>query len=146
MRWKITAIVPYKVIDTIRFDVTISHTSHVRQKWRAELPMWWANSDARGLSHATKSTGHWTRLHHTWRCLLQELKKLGNSSYYFVFDLFILQPRACTDKSMIQYILFRSFAISFPSVAECSKFDAQIKWMLLNFVTSFLGRPARNIE
>jgi hypothetical protein len=44
------------------------------------------------------------------------------------------------------YILLKSVAISFPKVIESTKFDAQMRCMLLNLVISFRGRLARNIE
>ena len=43
-------------------------------------------------------------------------------------------------------ILAKSVAITFPIDTESTKLEAQMKFMLLNLVTSFLGRPARKKE
>jgi hypothetical protein len=42
--------------------------------------------------------------------------------------------------------LAKSVAITFPIDTESTKLEAQMKFMLLNLVTSFLGRPARKKE
>ena len=59
---------------------------------------------------------------------------------FIIIDLALLKARVSI------CILAKSVAITFPIVTESTKFDAHIKFILLNLVTSFLGSPARKNE